>query len=68
MKVYIVESHDDWNDSHYICDVFVSKEAAIVDLLECNEDLVYDERYGRYEHSKLDSTRYYTIEEHTVRN
>lgn len=68
MKVYIVESHDDWNDSHYILDVWATKEAAVANLMEYNDGIVYDERRDQYKHSDPDITRYYEISEHDVRN
>jgi hypothetical protein len=68
MEVYILESHDDWHESHYIVDVFATREAAIAYLMEYNDNLVYDERYERYEHSDPDSTRRFIISVYTVRN
>lgn len=68
MEVYILESHDDWHESHYIVDVFATREAAIAYLMEYNDDLVYDERRDQYEHSDPDITRYYEISEWDVRN
>lgn len=67
MKVYILESHDDWHESHYICDVFATKEAAIAYMMEYN-DVVYDEQRDNYDLSDPDSSRYFTISEWDVRN
>ena len=68
MKVYILESHDDWHESHYIVEVFATQAAAIAYLMEHNDDLVYDERRDSYELSDLDATRWFTISEWDVRN
>ena len=67
MEVYILESHDDWHESHYIRDVFATKEAAIAYMMKY-DDVVYDEQREHYELSDPDSSRYFTITEYTVRN
>lgn len=64
--IYIVHDIDDWCERHLIYGCYFDKEKAITELLEDYPELTCD-KYGRWQFKDPDKSRYFTIEEGTVR-
>lgn len=63
--IYILISHDRWEDNDSIYGCYSTKEKAIEDLLAHHDDLEYDERFEHWDDAN--GTRYFYISEEILK-